>query len=209
MTKFPPEIWDQIFQYMDLETKKQTRLVCTYWENILQNKKQWENYHPVITNKPQVGLELNTKLVLEIRKGKFKNCKQIRYYPSTERQGHYYMIDRNEITEGLEFLPDRISYMEKVTYGWNFQGYKPRLSSYKTTFHPREAIPKYNWEIGYKRSGKTEDSNHGTWTSQGTLENHFPTTPRLIPQAYPWRNNKSEQIIKILTSNRTWRKIQQ
>ena len=39
MTKFPPEIWEQIFQYMNLETKKQTRLVCTHWEKILQNKK--------------------------------------------------------------------------------------------------------------------------------------------------------------------------
>ena len=208
MTKFPPEIWDQIFQYLKLETKKQTRLVCTYWEKILQNKKQWENYHPVITNKPQVGLELSTKLVYEIRKGKYKNCKQIRYYPSVERQGHYYMIDRNEIIEGLEFLHDRISYMEKITSGWNFQGGTPRLSSYKTTFYPREAIPKYNWELGYKRNDKTENNNPETWTTQENLENHFPNTPRFIPQAIPWRNHMSEQIITA-TKDRTWRKLQQ
>ena len=173
MTKFPPEIWDQIFQYLKLETKKQTRLVCTYWEKILQNKKQWENYHPVITNKPQVGLELSTKLVYEIRKGKYKNCKQIRYYPSVERQGHYYMIDRNEIIEGLEFLHDRISYMEKIA-PWKLQSRTPRPASYKVTFLPSEAVPGYRWEIGFKKGSKTENNNLKTWTTQGNSENQIP-----------------------------------
>ena len=52
MIELPTEIWHQIFQTMDLKTKNQARLVCSQWRDILNYRKFWNNYIPLIIEGP-------------------------------------------------------------------------------------------------------------------------------------------------------------
>ena len=112
MIELPTEIWHQIFQTMDLKTKNQARLVCSHWRDILNYSKFWNNYIPLITQRPDqepIQKYLQWENTLTMRRYQKSYTPKIVRETSTETQGLF-----EEISEGRFRSCKQIKYMGRI-----------------------------------------------------------------------------------------------
>ena len=156
MLILPTEIWHQIFRELDLRTKSQARLVCSHWRDILNNESFWTNHMPKITTGPNKRPNLCQDQIGELTNGRFKKCKEIRYYPDTSHTELYSTLDTRELTKELDQSLLKLSFIEIITKCYCHATENSRVR-YRIL---RETIPKYNWDIGYKEiKEKQPDDN--------------------------------------------------
>ena len=59
----PPEMWNRIFSYLDLQSKQISRTVCSTWKHLINSPEQWSMYVPLIT-KDWINSHHNSDIVL-------------------------------------------------------------------------------------------------------------------------------------------------
>ena len=163
LPRLPIEMWDKIFHLLNLEEKKNVRLANKHWKNIIDHHSHWNKFIPIIRRKRNKLPAIHSEWIKDLAKGRYKNCKEIRYYPEkflevkyvpTLFQPKYYVtLDPREITEGLDHIEERLATMERITTCTCKQNINQYLH-YK-------AIPKYEWKIRFKLKEGTNNLGIG------------------------------------------------
>ena len=77
----PPEMWDRIYTYLDLQSKKTVRLVCRMWNDMINSENQWSMYTPVLKRTDNRLPTIPPHLWKELTNGRYKKCSEVKYYP--------------------------------------------------------------------------------------------------------------------------------
>ena len=76
----PPEMWNMVFSYLDLQSKQISRTVCSTWKHIINSPNQWSMYVPRITKNWLSSSTILLHLSTELIHGRYRKCRELRYY---------------------------------------------------------------------------------------------------------------------------------
>ena len=164
----PTEIWDHLFKNMDRKTKLLIRQICNNWRKTINSQTQGRNYLPAVKNTTQRIIQIPEGLIDEIKRGKFQDCQQIRHHNNHERSGYYLDLDKDDLLGGMEYIFQRISFVEEaLKYLWLFPN--PTTTKWRHTKNqPCHLISKTQNPL-LKNEGITSlTTNRGTKTCDKT-----------------------------------------
>ena len=156
MLILPTEIWHIIFRELDLKTKSQARLACSHWRDILNHESFWTNHMPKINTRPSKKPNLCKEQIRELKEGRFKKCKKIRYYPDTSHTDIYSILDTRDFTNKLDQSLLKLSFIETITKCYCHANGNSRI---KYRIQGR-TIPKYKWDIEYLETKEKHPDNN-------------------------------------------------